>query len=371
MPRTSSLSLKFLGAAALWCFVGAGLAACSEGNGSPQAAAVVRPVKAQQVKFQDQAARLVLPGTVQPRIETQVGFRVAGKIAERLVNAGDAVRAGQVLARLDTEDLRLQTQTARARMIAAEADLVRAQADLDRYRQLTGSQVFTQATLDQRLAVANVARATLDQARGQLKIAENQLAYGVLTADTDGIVTMVAAEAGQVVAQGQTVLKLARLDELEVRVDVPENRVAELRRAEQISVALWTDDGNSLATRVREIAAAADPVTRTFEVRLSLLQPPPGLRLGMSATMTAQSGQSRPLAVLPLTAIYQQGSTPAVWRIDPSSGQISLSPVTLAAFHEHQALIADGVQDGDWVVTAGAHKLDADTKVRVIGGATQ
>ena len=191
---------------------------------------VVRPARVMEIAYRREGQSLVLAGTVVPRIESQLGFRVAGKIVRRAVDVGAVVQAGQMIAELDPTDYRLAVDNARAAFAAAEGDYMRAKADHERYLQLRNSSAFMQQTLDTRKSAAVTALGRMDQAKSQLESAEHNLAYTELRADADGVITAVQAEAGQVVAQGQSVAKLARTDELEILVGVPEHSLAYLAR---------------------------------------------------------------------------------------------------------------------------------------------
>lgn len=349
---------------------GLALAACSEPQATPAPQAEIRPVRAQTVSYAAAVQRFALAGTVEARIESPLAFRTAGKIIARQVNVGDTVAPGTVLARLDDEDHRLQLRTTRAQLDSARADLAKARADFERYQRLQSSQVFTQATFDQRRAAAEMARARVEQMSGQLRMMENQLAYTTLSADARGVVTQVKAEAGQVVQSGQAIVQVARLDELEVVVAVPEHRLADLKNATALSISLWSEGGeHSHAVKLRELAPGADPATRTYVARFSLLDPPVGIRLGMSATLTVERGNSERVAALPLTALFQQGDAPAVWVVDAASGKLTLTPVTVARYSRDAVLVSSGVPDGALIVTAGVHKLDAGQRVRLLGQA--
>jgi len=344
------------------------LAACSEPQANPSLTAEIRPVRAQAVSYLETSQRFSLAGTVEARVESVMAFRTAGKLTQRLVNVGDTVEPGATLARLDDEDHRLQVRTVRAQLESARADLAKAKADLDRYEQLRTSQVFTQATYDQRRSAAEMARARLEQMSGQLRMMENQLAYTSLLADTKGVVTQVKAEAGQVMQSGQPVVHIARTDETEIAVAVPEHRLDDLKAATRLTVSLWAEGGERHhAVRLRELAPGADPATRTYVARFSLIEPPPGVRLGMSATLAVERTERERVAAVPLTALFQRGSEPAVWVVDPATGTLTLTAVTVARYIQDAVLIASGVAEGAMIVTAGVHKLDAGQRVRLLG----
>jgi membrane fusion protein, multidrug efflux system len=324
----------------------------------------VRPARVIEITYRPEGQSMVLAGTVVPRIESQLGFRVAGKIIRRSVDVGSVVVAGQLIAELDPTDYRLAVENARAACAAAEADYIRAKADHDRYLQLRNSAAFMQQTLDTRKSAAVTAQGRLDQARSQLETAEHNLAYTELHADADGVITAVQAEAGQVVAQGQSVAKLARTDELEILVGVPEHRLQAARVADAASFELWSEPGRRHAARLRELSPSADPVTRTYAARFSVADKPAFIGLGMTASLSFERPDARPVAEVPLAAIFQHGTHPAVWVVDRESGAVELRPVQIARWRSDTAAILSGVKNGELIATAGVHKLESGQKVK-------
>ena len=328
--------------------------------------AVVRPARTAEIKFRSHMHSLALAGIVAPRIETTLGFRVAGKVTAREVDVGSAVQAGQLIARIDPTDYRLAVDNARAALASAEADYARAKADLDRYQALRGSAAFMTQTLDTRQSVSSTTLAKVEQARSQLATAENNLGYTELRADAAGVITAVQAEVGQVLAQGQGMVKLARIEELEILVGVPEHRLKTVRDASRVSFELWSDTGHRYAARLRELSPSADAMTRTYPARFTVVEPPPFIGIGMTATLTLARPDAELLAEVPLSAIFQQGTQPAVWVVDKASGAVALRPVTIARWRDETALIASGVQDGEIVATAGVHKLEPGQMVKPV-----
>lgn len=331
---------------------------------APQDAGAIRPARVQEITLRGQTQRLTLAGTVVPRYETTVGFRVPGKIVERLVEVGGRVTSGQPVARLDTADLRLAHDNARAALAAAEAEAVRARADLERYVGLKGTSAFVPQILDQRQSLANGAQARLEQAQAQLDTAANNLAYTTLSADSDGVVTALMIEVGQVVAAGQQVAKIARLDALEIRVDVPEQRLAMLSGAERVTYELWAEAGVMRGATLRELAPMADTMTRTYAARFSITERPTLIALGMTATLALEHGTTEPVAEVPMTAIFQRGTGPAVWIVDRQSGALSLRPVTVSRWRDDSALVSAGLANGELIVTVGVHKLEVGQRVK-------
>src|SRR6267378_97779 len=358
---------------ALVIVVGAGAAAAAgfaafswTANASRASATVpiVRPARVMEISFQQRSQSLVLAGTVVPRIESTLGFRVAGKITARTVDVGTTVKPGDLIAQLDPADFRLAVDNARAALASADADYVRAKADHERYLSLRGTGAFTPQTLEQRQSLAATTFARVEQAKSQLSSAENNLAYTELRADAPGVVTAVQAEVGQVMTQGQGVVRVARTDELEILVGVPEHRLKAVRQAKAASFELWSDPGHRHAATLRELSPSADPMTRTYPARFSVIAPPEFIGLGMTATLAFERPDTAPVAEVPLSAIFQRGTQPAVWVVDKESGTVTLRPVTIARWRDDTAAIASGVKDGEMIATAGVHKLEPGQKVK-------
>ncbi|MFN4014589.1 MAG: efflux RND transporter periplasmic adaptor subunit [Reyranella sp.] len=334
--------------------------------GDPAAATEpkIRPARVAEISYKTHGQTLLLAGTVVPRIESTLGFRVAGKIVQRSVDVGAVVKPRDVIAVLDPADYQLAVDNARAALASAEADHVRAKADHERYLNLRGSMAFVPQTLDQRQSLAATALARVDQAKSQLASAENNLAYTVLRADAPGVVTAVQAEVGQVLSQGQGVIRLARTDELEILVGVPEHRLKLVRAAQGATFELWSDPGRRHAAKLRELSPSADPVTRTYAARFSVLEPPEFIGLGMTATLGFERPDPTPVAEVPLSAIFQRGTQPAVWVVDRDTGTVELRPVAIARWRDDTAAISSGVKEGELIATAGVHKLETGQKVK-------
>jgi len=325
---------------------------------------VIRPARVMEIAYRRESQALVLAGTVVPRIESPLGFRVAGKIVRRAVDVGTVVEAGQLIAELDPADYQLAVENARAAYAAAEGDFMRAKADHERYLQLRNGASFMQQTLDTRKSAAVTAQGRMDQAKSQLESAEHNLAYTELRADAAGVITAVQGEAGQVVAQGQAVARLARTDELEILVGVPEHRLQAARAADAASFELWSEPGHRYAARLRELSPSADPTTRTYPARFSVIGKPAFIGLGMTATLAFDRPDARPVAEVPLAAIFQHGTQPAVWVVDRTTGAVELRPVQIARWRSDSAAILSGVKDGELIATAGVHKLEPGQKVK-------
>lgn len=312
-------------------------------------------------------------GEVRARSESALGFRVGGKIVARLVDVGATVKPGTPLARLDARDLQLNAASAQSQLAAAQADVTQAEADYARYRDLFEKKFISAAEIDRRKATLDVAQARLAQARAQLNVADNQTGYAVLAADRAGVITAVEADVGQVVAAGQTVVRLAREAEKEILITVPENRLPEVQAAQAIEISLWAAPNKRYAGKVREVSPSADAVTRTYAVRIAVADADAAMRLGMTAGVLLKSASAGDGFVLPLTSLYQKGADTALWVIDPATHTVNLKPVKVGVYRETEVTVLSGINAGDVVVTAGVHKLTPGQKVRLAadGGARQ
>lgn len=293
-------------------------------------------------------------GEIRARHEFDVAFRVGGKITSRLVDTGAEVKAGQALARLDPVDLELNASAARAQLAAAESELATARAERERYAGLVKQKFVSATAFDAKDNAYNSARARLAQAQAQTRISGNQAAYGTLSSDKPAIVTAVLADAGQVVNAGQAVMRLARPEEKEVVIAVPESRLAAIKASANVTVNLWADPKNSIHGRVREIAPAADTATRSFLVRIQLIDPPPSVQLGMTAQVLVGETQAAP-RIVPLNAVTDRGQGPQVWVVE--DGKAMPRKVLVAQFREDGALIDNGLKVGERVIISGLNRL--------------
>ena len=328
---------------------------------------VVRFVQTQVAATANLADIAVYSGEVRARYETDLGFRIAGKIAARLVDVGATVRKGQVLARLDPTDNQASADAMRAAVSAARTDQQFAAAELERYRSLAEKNFVSKTVLDQRQATLDAAKARLEQAEAQLSLSRNQLGYTSLTADQDGVITAVMGDAGQVVSAGQPVVRLARLGEKEVLISIPETRLSATRAAKEVAIRMWADPTRTYTGRLRELSPIADAGTHTFAARISVTNAGPEVALGMTANVLFPGTANQALRnsiLLPLSALYRQTDQTAVWVVDPKTSQVALKPVSVAQYRENGVEIAEGIAVGDTVVTAGVNKLVAGQIVR-------
>ena len=277
------------------------LAACSK---PPEKTEDIRPVRAIVLQSSDVDVNAEFSGEVRARYQSQLGFRVPGKIVARKVDVGTTVRKGQALMQLDPQDLRLGQAQALATLRAAETTRDLAQADVKRYRELRAQNFVAQAVLDEKESALRAAQSQVDAARAGWREQSNQAGYATLVADVDGVVTQVAAEAGQVVAAGTPVVTVARTDEKEVVFGVPEDRVDVLRKVADVHVQLWAAPDQVVAAKIREVSPVADPATRTYAFKVTL---PPTLtqaKLGMTAVVRFASKSAQPKIKVPLSALF-------------------------------------------------------------------
>src|SRR2546423_4563844 len=281
------------------------LAGC-EANTAPSVTSE-RPVQVQRISFDNENVSREFVGVVRARYETDLAFRVAGKIVARLVNVGDRVKAGDIVARLDPQDLKLQAESAEAEFGAATSNLTQAIADLERYTKLRTSGYASVADFDRKKWTKDEAEGRLERAKRALDLARNQLAYSDLKADADGVITATMAEPGQVVALGQAVARLAHRGEKEAVVALPETWLGEARRA-QATVRLWSEPDRVFTARLRELSPQADAATRTYAARFTIENPDDTVALGMTATVTLSHAADARVAKLPLAAIVNRGT---------------------------------------------------------------
>jgi len=338
------------------------MAGCDKPSGAA-AMPEPRPVKVTTVHLEAATETARWPATLRPRVEADLGFRVGGKVISRLVNVGDRVDTGTPLARLDTADLELAVRAAKAQLASAKADADNARSEYERYSKLRSDGWSTPQVLDQRRAATEKAAAVVRQIESDLDSKTNSLTYTTLPADGPGVVTATSIEPGQVVAAGQTAVRVARLGELEAVANVPENAVADLRDR-SLSVELWSMPG-AVTGSLREVSPSADSATRTFQAKVTLVAPPAEARIGMTATVVAKARSGGTVARLPIASLTQSGTDPAVWIVDEGKGALELRPVKVAAYAGNEVVVAAGVNEGERIVAAGVHKLDAGQKVRV------
>ena len=323
-----------------------------------------RPVLVATVHYEAESPERSFVGTIKPRVETDMGFRVPGKVAKRLVEVGQTVDVGQPLATLDEVDLKLQAEQADAELHAATGVLAQAAAAEQRAKDLRAKGWTTDAQMDQAKAAADEARARLNRAQRSVELTNNSLSYATLVADTRGVVTATLIDAGQVVASGQTAIRVARFAEKEAVVAIPETLLGRAKDG-VATVTLWSEPNKKYAAKLREIAPAADPATRTYLAKFSLPDAGENVSLGMTATLTLADPATERVARLPLSALYSQGGSPSLYIVD-GSGDVTLKPVAVKSYESNDVVISGGVDEGAKVVALGVQKLDPAQKVRVV-----
>jgi RND family efflux transporter MFP subunit len=304
-------------------------------------------------------------GEVRPRYESDLSFRVAGKVLSRAVDVGAAVKQGDTLARLDTQDYQNRLRSAEADVSSAEAAVIEAQGAEGRQGKLLKDGWATRATYDTVLRNLRTAEAKLAAAKANLNLTLDQLNYTELKADFDGVITAVGAEAGQNVSAGQMVVKLARPNDRDGVFTIAETAFVDVSDARaEVVVSPLSNPNLKVAGVVREISPIADPATRTYTVKVTLNNPPPQLRFGMSIGGRLK-GKPALAVTLPLSALFEKDSSPAVWVFDEQSSSVTLRPITVARYEANTVVVASGLIKGDIVVTAGVNTLTVGQKVRL------
>lgn len=338
------------------------LAGCH--NEAPKAEDV-RPVRALKIAADNVDVNAEFAGEVRPRVESRLGFQVGGKITSRKVDVGTVVKKGQVLMQLDPQDLKLGEAQSLAALRAAETNRDLAKAELKRYMELHEKAFISRAVLDAKVSAFKSAQAQVDQAQAALRGSANQARYATLASDINGVVTSVNAEVGQVVSAGTPVVQVAAAGEKEIVIGIPEDKVDQLRKLEDVTVRLWANPNEALHGKIREISPIADPQTRTYTVKVSVPDAPADVKLGMTANVQFTSRTETPQIRVPLTALFQDHNRSAVWVVD--KGVVALVPVQVGGTVGNEILLTSGVKPGQTVVTAGVNQLKPGQKVKILG----
>ncbi len=361
--NTSFFQARITRAATLLAVIGAlaSLAACSKPTALPDP---VRAVKVMKVGTSGVEAAHEYAGEVRARVESRLGFRVAGKIIKRQAEVGQRVKVGQLLAQIDPQDYKLAFEAGAAQVAAAATNRDLAAADFKRFAALKEQNFISGAELERRETTLKAAQAQLEQAQAQLKSQGNQTGYANLVADVSGIVTAVEAEPGQVVAAGTPVVRIAQDGARDVVFNVPEDRLRETLVGTQVVVKQWAQAGKAQG-RVREVAASADPATRTFPIKVAV-DAKDAPALGSTVYVyPASSYAGLQVIKLPTSALFESGKASHVWVLDTASMTVKSTPVQVATADGNEAVIAEGLQAGMQVVTAGVHVLAAGQKVTI------
>ena len=324
-----------------------------------------QPVRVTRVTFSMPPSRVTFTGTIRPRQEVDLSFRLPGQLVARPVEVGDRVVAGQVVARLDDTDARLELDAATAERNAAVTDLARAKADAARSLELFAAGHIAQAALDRATSAEAEARSRAERAMRTQALAENRLAYTTLRAEADGIVTATLAQSGQVLAPGLPVVSVAETSALDVVFALPENR-RDLLITATASATLWGAEGKDYGLTLRDVSPDVEPIGRTYRVRMTLTNPDAGTALGRTLTVHLKTDGAAPVAVLPLAAVLSDGAGPAVWRLGPRRDMVERVPVEMVEIDGHVAQVSGPLAEGDLVVSLGANKVDPARPVRVV-----
>ncbi|MGV3549749.1 efflux RND transporter periplasmic adaptor subunit [Rhizobium sp.] len=338
------------------------LASCSEEKAETKPD--IRPVKIVEIAKATNVRSLEFSGSVKSRTEMNLGFRIAGKVTERLVDIGDRVRPGDVLSRVDPTDYRLAVDSAAANLAAADKSLQTARLVIDRASALYKKDAVPKAQVEQAQLAYDQADATRIAAASSLEQAKNQLSYAELKSDRDGIVTAINADRGQVVAAGTPVLTVVAEDEKEVQIAVPENDIADFKPGKTVEARFWSDDRLVLSGKVREVSGSADPQSRTFSVRVSLPNDPRVL-IGMTATVQADAAGGKDTIIVPLSALAEKDGGKIVWTVDRKAATVHSRPVKVADFTADGVGVTEGLKPGDIVVSAGTQFMTENLQVKL------
>ena len=340
------------------------LSACQQDEAP--AAPDIRPVRFVTIEESNAGDIVALTGTVQAQTEVNFAFRIDGRMIERNVDVGDTIVPGQLLARLNPQNEETSLQSARAQLAAARGQLTEARNNFERQQTLLERQLTARAAFDQAEARLQVTQSNVESAQANVILAENRLSYTRLVADAGGVVTAIGAQSGEVVPAGRMIVQVARQEGRDAVFDVPAQVKDAAPRNPEITVALTTDPGVAAEGRVREVSPQADPVTGTFQVRVGLIDPPAGLRLG-STVVGRMATDSMPFIAVPASALVRQGADNAVWVIDPGTSTVALRTIAIDSHDAARVVVASGLAPGDLVVTAGVQALHPGQQVRLLG----
>ncbi len=357
-----------MSSAAILAMTLAALAGCSDEK--TETKAIIRPVKVIEIAQSQDTRTLTYAGSVRARVEMNLGFRINGKISERLVDVGNKVKSGDLLARIDSADYALSVRSAKASLDAAERQVETTELARNRAEQLFAKNVSSKSQLEQATLSYDQAVATRDSARSALDQAKNQVSYTDLKSDQNGIVTAVNADVGQVVGSGTPVVTVAVDGEKEVLIAIPEVDITQFKPGKMVKASFWSDATLTLQGKVREVAGSADPQSRTFAVRVSLPNDPKVL-LGMTANIEASADSVRQLVSIPLTALTKKDDRPIVWTVDRTAETVHSRMVTIADFTGDGVRVAEGLKPGDVVVSAGTQFMTEGLKVKLEGMAAK
>jgi RND family efflux transporter MFP subunit len=332
----------------------------------PEQKARIRPVRTIVIQHSAAGESVTLTGQVAAQNTVNLAFRLNGRLIQRNADIGDAVTAGQVVARLEPQDAQNALRTAQANLSAAQGRLVQAQPAFQRQSELLRDGFTTRAQYDEAQQQLKSAQAQVDSAKAQLTAAQDNLGYTDLRSDVAGSVTAKGAEPGEVVSAGQMVLQVAQTGGRDAVFNVPAQLIRQAPSGIPVTIALSDDPSISVQGRVREVAPQADATTGTYTVKVELIDPPPTMRLGSTVTGSVVLN-SRSVIQVPASALMQMDGKPTVWVVDPAAKTVAMQSVSVLRYDPTQLIISDGLKDGDLVVTAGVQALHPGQEVRVLG----
>jgi membrane fusion protein, multidrug efflux system len=341
------------------------VAACQR-EADTTAAPVARPVRTTTIEKREAGEPLTFTGRIEAEDEVVLAFRISGRLLENGGKLGDRVQAGQIIARLEPQNELNTLQQAQAGLAAAQGQLTQARNHFERQQTLLAQGWTTRANFDVATQAQQTAQSQVDAAEAQLRIAHDLVSFTELKADAPGVITAIGPSAGEVVQAGQMIVRLARKDGRDAIFDIPAQLIHSAPADPQITVSLTTDPAMSARGRVREVAAQANAVTRTFEVKVGLTDPPPEMRLGATVIGRLQI-DATPIIDIPATALTRMNQQPAVWIVDPSTKTVSIRNVDVLRFDQSRVVVSQGLDTGEIVVTAGVQALHPGQKIRLLG----
>jgi len=303
---------------------------------------------------------------VEAEDEVALAFRISGRLLESSGKLGDRVKPGQVMARLESQNELNTLRQAQAGLAAAQGQLTQARNHFERQETLLAQGWTTRANFDVATQAQQTAQSQVDAAEAQLKTAHDLVGFTELKADAPGVITATGPSGGEVVQAGQMIIRLARQDGRDAVFDVPAQVIRSAPNDSQITVSLTDDPTVTAKGRVREVAAQANPATRTFEVKVGLTDPPPAMRLGATVTGRLETN-AVPIIEIPATALTRSNQQPAVWIVDPSSRTVSIRNIDVLRFEQANVVVSQGLDAGEVVVTAGVQALHPGQKIRLLG----
>jgi membrane fusion protein, multidrug efflux system len=353
--------------AALLAALAGGVVACNKEQKAE--APQPRPVRTVTAARQNAGETVVLTGHILAEDEASMAFRIGGRMTQRFVNVGDQVKTGQELARLDPQNEVNALRSAQASLTAAQAAQTQARAAFERQRTLLSQGHTPRAQFDLAEKALHTAQAQVDDSETQVRIAADRVSYTILQADAPGTVTARGAEPGEIVQAGQMIVQLARQGGRDAVFDVPAQVLRSAPSDPEVTISLTDDPSVTTIGRVREVAPQADPVTRTFQVKVGLTDPPAAMRLGSTVNGVVRLESDKVIAI-PASALTELNRQPAVWIVDPAKLTVSLRNIEMLRFDPGTVVVAHGLETGDIVVTAGVQALHPGQTVRLLGPAT-